>query len=80
MIVKVPEHQHGHVFDANGDELKFCTWADTETGEAVHIVAEDSYPRFTPTVNDASELVVRTEWRQHAAPLRYVQSTTPEVE
>ena len=79
MIVKVPEHLFGDVYDANGVQLQLCTWADTETGEAVHIVSEHPGPLFT-TVSDAGELVVRTEWRQHAAPLTYVPSTTAEVE
>jgi hypothetical protein len=81
MIVKVPEHR-GRIFDANGVCLRHCQWADTETGEAVHtVVAEDGCLRiFSTTVSDTGEEVLRREWRQHAAPLRYVPSTKAEVE
>jgi hypothetical protein len=80
MIVKIPGHR-GHVFDANGVRLRHCQWADTETGEAVHIaVVEDGGLRhFDTTVSDTGVEVLRREWRQHPAPLRYVPSTTTEV-
>jgi hypothetical protein len=80
MIVKVPEHR-GRIFDANGVRLRHCQWADTETGEAVHIVVvEDAGKRcFQTTVSDAGEEVLLREWRQHPAPLRYVPATTTEV-
>jgi len=80
MIVKVPEHR-GRVVDANGVRLRHCQWADTETGEAVHIVVvEDGGLRhFETTVSDTGVEVLRCEWRQHAAPLRYVPSTTTGV-
>jgi hypothetical protein len=74
MIVNVPEDRWGTVYDANGVELEFCVWADTETGEAVHLIVEKSArgAMFTYTVNDAGEEILLTRWQQHPAPLRYV--------
>ena len=75
MAILTPEtHAPRRVFDANGVELHYVTWCDTETGEAVHVV-DDAFVMTDVTVNDAGELVVRTEWRQHRAPLR-VEWTT----
>jgi hypothetical protein len=80
MIVNVPEHG-GQLFDANGVRLRYCQWADTETGEAVHVafVEDGCLKCVQTTVSDAGEEVLRREWRQHAAPLTYVPPTTPEA-
>ena len=69
MILKVQDHYPCRVFDANGVELKYAFWADTETGEAVHYVRDDS--GYCWTVNDEGVPVLATEWKQHPAPLRW---------
>lgn len=75
MAILTPEtHTSGRVFDANGVELRYVTWCDTVTGEAVHVV-DDAFVMMDATVNDAGDLVVRTEWRQHPAPLRWEAMT-----
>ena len=70
MILKVPEHFNYRVCDADGKYLEFCTWCDTETGEAVHIKQPIEH-----TVDDFGQLTVATEWRQHKAPLTYERIT-----
>lgn len=52
------------VFDANGVMLELVVWCDTETGEASHLVHQ----------GDDAELRVRTERREHPAPLRVERS------
>ena len=70
MILKVPDHCRCRVFDANGVELKYAVWADTDTGEAVHYVRDET--GFVLTTDEAyGERCVKTEWRQHPAPLTY---------
>jgi len=71
VILKVPEHCPCQVFDANGVELKYAIWADTETGEAVHYVRDDK--GFVIEVHEHGERSVKTEWRQHPAPLTYTR-------
>jgi hypothetical protein len=43
-------------------------------------VEDGGLRHFDTTVSDAGEEVLRREWRQHPAPLRYVPATTAEVE
>ena len=69
VILKIPDHYRCRVFDANGVELKYAIWADTETGEAVHYVRDDGGWVFV--VNDEGARVIATEWTQHPAPLRW---------
>lgn len=69
MILKVPDHCGYEVFDAYGNPLNWVVWADTLTGETVHIVRENNKPIMV--TNDAGELVTKTEWTQHPAPLTY---------
>ena len=71
MIVAVKTHAPGRVFDANGLELLYVTWADTESGEAVHLVRDEG--KFLYTTDDNGRPVVATQWRQHPAPLTYVR-------
>lgn len=68
MILRVPEHVDFAVFDANGVQLRFCVWCDTETGEAVHheIDADDC---LVWTVDETGSPTTRKVWRQHPAPL-----------
>lgn len=70
MIVEVKTHAPGSLFDASGTELLYVVWADTETGEAVHLVkGEDG--QFELTTDESGQQDVRKEWRQHPAPLVY---------
>ncbi len=69
MILKIPDDYACDVFDANGVELKYATWCDTETGEAVHLARDER--GFVFTVNDEGETIAKTEWRQHPAPLTF---------
>jgi hypothetical protein len=71
MILKVPEDAPCEVFDALGRKLEYATWADTETGEAVHLVRDDG--RFVQTLNEEGEITFKTEWREHPAPLTAVR-------
>ena len=66
MILKVPEDRKCDVFDANGVRLEYVVWCDTETGEAVHIVCP-----LESTIDEDGDAVVRKEWRQHPAPLKF---------
>lgn len=71
MIVAVDYGDRGLLYDATGAELKYVVWADTETGEAVHVVFDDD-GRVSRTHDEQGQAVVKTQWRQHQAPLRYV--------
>ncbi len=66
MILKVPEDCACDVFDANGVRLEYVVWCDTATGEAVHVVLP-----LESTIDDAGEACLRTEWREHPAPLKF---------
>ena len=66
MILEVPGDCDCDVFDANGVPLKFVVWCDTETGEAVHITQP-----LEPTVDENGEVVLRKEWRQHPATMKF---------
>ena len=70
MILRTEDKMPCRVFDANGVELKYAVWADTETGEAVHLTGEIG--GFVFSVRDDGQPGVATEWRQHPAPLRMV--------
>lgn len=71
MIATGKTHWGWNVFDANGVQLHYVTWCDTETGEAVHISFEDG--RCVMAVDDAGSPVAKTEWRKHPAPLTLVK-------
>lgn len=74
MIVEAKTHAPGSIFDANGVELMYVTWADTESGEAVHLVREgDRCDQFLYTRDDSGREVVATVRKQHPAPLTYVR-------
>ena len=70
MILTVETHAPGSVFDANGQELVYVIWADTETGETCHLVKGDD-GRFQITRDDTGREVVAKVWQQHPAPLVY---------
>jgi hypothetical protein len=55
------------VFDANGVELAFVTWCDTETGEVEFLKRKDGF--FVPT-SDGKRIEKFREFRP--APLRVV--------
>jgi hypothetical protein len=77
MLLKVNDHK-GRLYDANGVELKFCIWADMETGKAIHYVGEQWPP--LSEINDDDDFPFKTENRQHPAPLRYVPLSKQEAE
>lgn len=70
MILSVDNGNYGSLFDANGTELLFAVWADTESGEVCHLVKGDD-GRFQTTHDDTGRPTVAKEWRQHPAPLVY---------
>ena len=69
MIVSIETSQPCRLFDAEGREVLYAIWADTETGEAIQYVRRDD--KF---VIEGNEVV--KEKRQHPAPLRVEQITT----
>ena len=75
MILRTEDKMPCRVFDANGVELKYAVWADTETGEAVHLTGEIG--GFVFSVRDDGQPGVATEWRQHPAPLRFYAIVDP---
>ena len=70
MILKIPEYFNIRVYDADGKELRFCTWCNTETGEAVHIKNP-----VRDTIDHAGNVAVATEWKYHKPPLTYERIT-----
>ena len=74
MIVEAKTHSPGQIFDANGAQLLYVVWADTETGEAVHLIRDDE--RFRTTIDETGRETAAGEWREHPAPLRYVSGRT----
>jgi predicted carbohydrate-binding protein with CBM5 and CBM33 domain len=68
MILSVKTSQPCRLFDAEGREVLYAVWADTETGEAIQYVRKDD--KF---VIENNEVVKET--RQHPAPLRVEQIT-----
>lgn len=66
MILKVPEHIGYEVRDANDEPLKYVTWCDTETGEAVHIVTPIEW-----YIDEQGESQIRKVTIKHPAPLTY---------
>lgn len=69
MIVSVKTSKPCRLFDAEGREVLYAVWADTETGEVQQYVRKDD--KF---VIENNEVVKET--RQHPAPLRVEQITT----
>lgn len=63
MIVSVKTSKPCRLYDAEGREVLYAVWADTETGEAIQYVRKDD--RF---VIEGMEVVKET--RRHPAPLR----------
>lgn len=70
MIVEVKTHAPGQLFDANGEELLYVVWADTETGEAVHLIKRFD-GRFEMTHDETGRVTAMKAWRQHPSPLVY---------
>jgi len=68
MILRESDHWPCRVFDANGVELRFAVWVDTETGDALHLAGE--LGGFMIALRDDGHRGVATEWRKHPAPLR----------
>lgn len=68
MIVSVKTRPPCRLYDADGREVLYAVWADTETGEAIQYVRRDD--KF---VIENDEVV--KEKRQHPAPLRVEQIT-----
>ena len=68
MIVSVKTSKPCRLFDADGREVLYAIWADTDTGEAIQYVRRDG--KF---VIENDEVVKET--RQHPAPLRVEQIT-----
>ena len=69
MILEVKTHAPCDVFDANGTPIIDAIWADTETGEAVHLVRGDDGKVLI--VYEDGEQALKTERRRHPAPLTY---------
>lgn len=64
MILDVMTHGPGKLFDANGGEILYGIWADTETGEVRQYVKENGSFRF---VNGGIVMDTKT----YPAPLRF---------
>lgn len=64
MIVDVRTHAPGLLFDANGGEILYAIWADTETGEVQQYVKDGESFRIE---NNEVVKVSKT----YPAPLRY---------
>lgn len=71
MILDAHKDAPCDVFDANGQPLLYAVWADTETGEAVHLVKEGKSLVLT-TGEDGKETILQV-WKQHPAPLTFVR-------
>jgi hypothetical protein len=69
MIVSVKTSKPCRLYDADGREVLYAIWADTETGEAIQYVRRDD--KFVIENNE-----VVKEKRQHPAPLRVEQIAT----
>jgi len=71
-VIVTPNHplygRTHRLFDADGVEIKFCVWADTETGE-VAVTVRDDEGRLAWTVDDTGTEVVRTRWASFRPPL-----------
>ncbi len=68
MIVSVKTSKPCRLFDAEGREVLYAIWADTDTGEAIQYVRKDG--KF---VIENNEVVKET--KTHPAPLRVEQIT-----
>jgi hypothetical protein len=71
MILSVEAGDAGELFDANGVEIKYAVWADTDTGEVAVLVMDES-GRPLIAVNDRGEREPRKKWQHHHAPLKFV--------
>jgi hypothetical protein len=58
----------GRVFDANGEEIKFVIWMDTESGEVVQLRNDGQ----VPLLNDVCSDVLRDR-KTYPAPLTVVE-------
>ena len=58
----------GRVFDANGEEIKFVIWMDTESGEVVQLRNDGQ----VPLLNDGRSDVLRDR-KTYPAPLTVVE-------
>jgi len=71
------------VFDANGVELHYVRWCNTDTGEADHIVFNaDGRLCWSYAVSffgQSDKGKVKVERRQHPAPLRVEYLHSPEI-
>lgn len=68
MIVSVWQRDSGQLYDANGVEILYAVWADTETGEVVALVKDATGYVWTDDKRD-----VKRERKTHPAPLRFVR-------
>ena len=68
MIVSVKTSKPCRLYDADGREVLYAIWADTDTGEAIQYVRRDG--KF---VIENDEVV--KEKKTHPAPLRVEQIT-----
>ena len=58
----------GKVFDANGEEIKFVVWMDTESGEVVQLRNDGRVPLLN---NDRSDVL--RDRKTYPAPLTVVE-------
>lgn len=75
-MIITPQTHCGYLFDADGNELTLVTWADIETGQAVHLKLDES-GKLLMSVDDSGELVAAEEMVDHPAPLRFEPSLGP---
>ena len=68
MIISVETSRPCRLYDAEGREIMYALWADTETGETIQYARKDD--RF---VVEGMEVV--KEKKTHPAPLRVEQIT-----
>jgi hypothetical protein len=68
MIISATTSNPCRLYDANGLEILYAVWADTETGETIQYARKDD--RF---VIEGMEVI--KEKRQHPAPLRVEKIT-----
>ena len=71
MIATTDTHWRCRLYDANGVQIHYAVWADTDTGEVV-VLCRDSDGRIEPATDDSGRETVKKEWQQHPAPLRLV--------
>jgi hypothetical protein len=71
VIATTDTHWRCRLYDANGVQIHYAVWADTDTGEVV-VLCRDSDGRIEPATDDSGRETVKKEWQQHPAPLRLV--------